>query len=125
MQILHYQVLLLLAADTVRQKRLQFVKILNTVQIALVLINVVHFALNCQSAALNIASMNSFLKTADAFRLGQNATGKQLYAESLSQYNDPSDFYQGVRSKQQALPLCFARVVMMRVLCRFLFGLKL
>jgi hypothetical protein len=108
LQILHYQVLLLLAADSVREKRLQFVKILNTMQIALVLINVVHFALNCKSADLNIAAMNSFLRTAEAFRSGQYATGARLYSESLSQYNDPSDFYQGVRCKPQGLLLLFA-----------------
>lgn len=60
------------------------------------LVNIVHFALNCHSAVLNVAAMNHFLKSAQAFRSGRTATGARLFQESLELYNDPSDYYQGV-----------------------------
>jgi hypothetical protein len=96
LQILHYKVQLLLAAETVREKRIRFTKLLNWSQVALVLLNIVHFALNCHSAVLNVAAMNHFLKSAQAFRSGSTATGARLFLESLELYNDPSDYYQGV-----------------------------
>ena len=96
LQILHYKVQLLLAVESVRAKRLQFTKILNMAQAALLLVNIAHFAINCQSAALNVSAMHHFLKAADAFRSGQTEAGSRLYRESIILYNDPADYFQGV-----------------------------
>jgi hypothetical protein len=96
LQILHYKVQLLLAVDSVLAKRVQFTKILNMAQVALVLINIAHFGINVQSAALNVSAMDHFLKAADAYRSGQMEAGSRLYRESLILYNDPADYYQGV-----------------------------
>jgi hypothetical protein len=96
LQILHYKVQLLLAAESVLAKRVQFTKILNMAQVALVLINIAHFGINVQSAALNVSAMNHFLKAADAFRSGQMEAGSRLYRESIIMYSDPADYYQGV-----------------------------
>jgi hypothetical protein len=96
LQILHYKVQLLLAAESVRAKRLQFTKILNMAQVALLLANIAHFGINVQSAALNVSAMHHFLKAADAFRSGQMEAGSRLYRESIFLYSDPADYYQGV-----------------------------
>ena len=87
LQILHYNVQLLLAADSVRTKRVQFTKILNMAQVALVLVNIAHFAINCQSAALNVSAVHHFLKAADAFRSGHTEAASRLYRHSVILYS--------------------------------------
>jgi hypothetical protein len=86
-----------MAATSVRAKRQRIQKLLTTTEISLFLVNMANLAISCAVSYYNFDVADRFMKSAAAFRSGDNATAAMLLTDAYTN-NDRVDYYQGVRS---------------------------